>query len=209
MATNSKEYMAEWRKNNRKKANQYAKTFRQRHGPKVLSDYEKDKQKEYMKDYQQANKDYLRAAKKLQIANNPEYATSLKRAKKEWRKANPNYTNEYNKKRKAIDPVFKLRMHLRTRLYQTLKGLKKASALSLLGCTIEDFKIYITGKFKNEMSWDNYGEWELDHIKPLALFNLVDIEEQKLAFHFTNFQPLWKLDNRAKRDYYEEVSSEG
>jgi len=110
--------------------------------------------------------------------------------------------NDYNKKRKAVDPNFKLRMSLRTRLYQSLKGLKLKSALDLLGCEIEDFKNYITAKFSDGMSWENHGEWELDHIKPLALFNLSNIEEQKVAFHFTNFQPLWKADNRNKRDNY-------
>ncbi len=162
-----------------------------------------EKQKEYMREYGRKNRASLREKKKQQIANNPEYAASLRRSKKAWRENNKGYTNSYNKKRKAIDPEFKLRLYLRTRLYQTLKGLRKVSALTLLGCSIEEFKIYITEKFKEGMSWDNHGEWELDHIKPLALFNLIDIEEQKKAFHFTNFQPLWKPDNRAKRDYYE------
>jgi hypothetical protein len=157
--------------------------------------------KEYMREYGRKNRAKLRELKKQQIARNPEYAASLRRSKKAWQDKNKGYTNEYNKKRKAIDPVFKLRMYLRTRLYQTLKGLKKTSALNLLGCEIEDFKVYIANKFLKDMTWENYGEWELDHIKPLALFNLCDIEEQKKAFHFTNFQPLWKLDNRAKRDY--------
>ena len=26
--------------------------------------------------------------------------------------------------------------------------------------------------FKDEMTWDNYGDWHLDHIKPLCLFDL-------------------------------------
>ena len=161
----------------------------------------KEQQKEYMREYNRKNRAILREKKKQQIANNPEYAASLRRSKKIWRDNNKGYTNEYNKKRKTIDPNFKLRMYLRTRLYQTLKGLKFKSAVDLLGCTIEDFKIYISDKFLEGMTWENHGEWELDHIKPLALFNLASLEEQKKAFHFSNFQPLWKPDNRAKRDY--------
>lgn len=202
MSTNSKEYMAEWRKNNKEKTKQYYKTFRKKHGPRILSEEEKEKQKEYMKDYNQANKEHLREMKKLQIANNPEYAASLRRSKKAWRDKNKGYMNDYNKKRKASDPNYKLRMSLRTRLYQSLKGLKLKSALDLLGCEIEYFKNYIANKFSEGMTWENHGDWELDHIKPLALFNLANIEEQKLAFHFTNFQPLWKVDNRDKRDNY-------
>lgn len=158
--------------------------------------------KEYMSEYNRKNRDILREKKKQQIANNPEYAASLRRSKKAWQDRNKNYANEYNKKRKLIDPNFKLKMMLRTRLYQSVKGLKLKSALDLLGCEIEYFKTYITNKFLEGMTWENHGEWELDHIKPLALFNLTNIEEQKIAFHFTNFQPLWKSDNRSKRDYY-------
>ena len=59
MVNNPKEYMAEWCKNNREKTKQYAKNFRKKHGPRILSEEEKEKQKEYMKDYQQANKDHF------------------------------------------------------------------------------------------------------------------------------------------------------
>ena len=41
-------------------------------------------------------------------------------------------------------------------------------------------------------------EWYIDHIKPGNSFNLVDLEEQKICFHYTNLQPLWKLDNLSK-----------
>ena len=48
------------------------------------------------------------------------------------------------------------------------------------------------------MSWDNYGEWEIDHIRPLALFDLTDEAQFKEAASFKNLQPLWKKDNREK-----------
>jgi len=203
MVTNNKEYMAEWRKNNKDKIKQYSKTFREKHGPVILTDEQKEKQKEYMIDYRRANKDHLRKMKKLQIASNPDYAASLKISKINWRLRNPEHANEYNKRKRASDPNFKLRMILRTRLYQILKLDKKASALSLLGCSIEEFKSFIASSFTEGMSWDNHGEWELDHVKPLALFNLLNMNEQIEAFHFTNFQPLWKSDNRSKKDKYE------
>ena len=41
-------------------------------------------------------------------------------------------------------------------------------------------------------------EWHIDHIKPCNSFNLVDLEEQKICLHYTNFKTLWKLDNLAK-----------
>jgi hypothetical protein len=68
----------------------------------------------------------------------------------------------------------------------------------LLGCSIEEFKEHIEKKFKKGMTWNNYGEWELDHIKPCCSFDLTDLEQQKLCFHYTNIQPLWKKEHRIK-----------
>jgi hypothetical protein len=48
------------------------------------------------------------------------------------------------------------------------------------------------------MSWNNYGKWHLDHIKPCASFDLSKKQEQKICFHYSNFQPLWAKDNLIK-----------
>jgi hypothetical protein len=72
----------------------------------------------------------------------------------------------------------------------------------LLGCSTAEFKSYIENQFKRGMSWDNYSleGWHLDHIMPLASFNLENPEEVKKAFHFTNYQPLWAQENLYKSD---------
>jgi len=85
------------------------------------------------------------------------------------------------------------------------RGLVKSQrTVALIGCSIEDFKIYIESLFNVGMSWDNYGKgddkWEIDHIIPLALFDLTNPNHTKRAFHFSNMQPLWCKENNAKRD---------
>lgn len=156
--------------------------------------------KEYMAAYRAANREKFREYAKRHVAKHGRRKLSEEEKEKQkdymrdYQQANKEHLRAMKKLQIAKNPIYAA---------STLKGLKKTSALDLIGCSIDEFKIFIEEKFKENMSWNNYGEWELDHIKPLALFNLVDMKEQKLAFHFTNFQPLWKQDNRAKRDYYE------
>ena len=46
------------------------------------------------------------------------------------------------------------------------------------------------------MSWDNRGEWDLDHIIPISEGKT--LEDIYLLSHYSNFQPLWRKDNIKK-----------
>ena len=72
--------------------------------------------------------------------------------------------------------------------------------MTLLGCTIEEMRTFLEAEFEEGMTWENHGEWHVDHIRPCASFNLEYPEEQKKCFHWTNLQPLWAADNLAKGD---------
>lgn len=106
---------------------------------------------------------------------------------------------ERQKERQKTDIQFKLKTNLRTRLWHALKGnTKSASTLELLGCSIADLKMRLATMFEQGMSWDNYGEWHIDHIIPIDSFDLIDPAQQRECFHFSNLQPLWAEDNRSK-----------
>lgn len=95
----------------------------------------------------------------------------------------------------------KLRNNLRSRLNKALKGgYKIGSAIGDLGCTIEELKAHLESQFQEGMTWDNWSKdgWHIDHIKPLASFDLADEEDLKKACHYTNLQPLWAKDNLSK-----------
>ena len=78
------------------------------------------------------------------------------------------------------------------------KGVRPGSAVADLGCSIEFFKQHIAAQFSGGMSWGNYGAWHLDHIRPLRLFDLTIREQFLQACHYTNYQPLWAMDNFRK-----------
>jgi len=72
---------------------------------------------------------------------------------------------------------------------------------ALLGWPVELLYLDFQRKFKDGMSWDNWGEWHIDHIKPKALFSVDEIRE---CFDMDNLQPLWKSENLKKRDKWED-----
>jgi hypothetical protein len=129
-----------------------------------------------------------------------------------YRSANIEYFSAYwtaNRQRLAIaararwneDINYRIGARIRQRLCGALKGrCKPAPTVESLGCSLDEFRKYIESKFYNGMTWANWGRrsWHLDHIMPLASFDLSDPTEYAAACHFTNYQPLWWLDNLSK-----------
>ena len=48
------------------------------------------------------------------------------------------------------------------------------------------------------MTFENYGEWQIDHIYPISKYDFTDINNFYECFHYTNLQPLWAEENRIK-----------
>ena len=85
----------------------------------------------------------------------------------------------------------------RSRIRSALNGNKELHTIEYLGCTIAEFKSHIEKQFKEGMSWNNHGEWHIDHIIPLKYEN-PSLEEVILRLHWENTQPMWATDNIAK-----------
>ena len=109
----------------------------------------------------------------------------------------------------SCSPNTAIAHRLRNRLKEALKDItKSASITGLIGCTIEECRQHLENQFESGMSWDNHGEWHIDHRRPCASFDLVNEEEQRMCFHYTNLQPLWATDNLSKHDDFDEASFE-
>ena len=116
-----------------------------------------------------------------------------------WQKLNRSRIAERQKERCATDLNFKLTRILRKRISEAIKNeYKSGSAVENLGCSIDVCRIHIESQFDTDMSWTNYGEWHIDHIKPLRDFTLSDPKQMAEACRYTNLQPLWASDNLRK-----------
>jgi hypothetical protein len=156
--------------------------------------YQKHKKQRNLesKEWKKNNPEKKKAMDKIYYENNKEkIKEKQKLISKKWN--NLNYKN---------NPQYKISSNLRTRFRQLLKKNKinkNNSIIYLLGCSIEELKLYLEKQFKPEMIWENYGKiWEIDHIKPCVSFDLTDLEQQKECFHHTNLQPLFKTTEIAK-----------
>jgi hypothetical protein len=109
----------------------------------------------------------------------------------------------YKLEKFKTDINFRLKANLRSRLCAAVKNNQKGgSAVRDLGCSIEELKKHLESQFEPGMTWDNWSQdgWHIDHIKPLASFDLSDRAQFLEACRYTNLQPLWAEDNHKKSD---------
>ena len=123
-----------------------------------------------------------------------------------WAANNRTRICENNRKRekklRKTNPVFRVARNTKVRIYRALKiaGIDKTKRTKeLMGCSPEEYAAKLEAQFKPGFSWDNHGTlWEIDHKRPVSRFNLLDGEQLKQCFHFSNVRPLEKYLNRAK-----------
>lgn len=120
---------------------------------------------------------------------------------RKWVQNNAQRSREIKNRHQMNSIDCRIRMALRNRLFYALSGrTSEVSAVRHMGCTIKKLRAHLESQFKPGMTWDNWSQkgWHVDHIKPLASFDLTDDEQVKKAVHFTNLQPLWAFENQSK-----------
>lgn len=132
------------------------------------------------------NKEVIRERNRKWIKENKEYFKILNcKNSTKWMKNNPHVT------------VW------RQILYRTIYmfGMKKeGKTINLLGYSATQLKNHIELLFIEGMSWDNWGEWHIDHIKPMSMFD--KSTPISVVNSLSNLQPLWASDNLSKGDKY-------
>lgn len=92
---------------------------------------------------------------------------------------------------------------IRAGLWASLKGKKNGKRWEeIVGYSIDDLMRHLERCFLVGMSWQNYGDWHIDHIRPLATFAFTGFDDPSVqeAWALTNLRPLWAADNLAKKD---------
>ena len=189
-------FQREWRKKNKDKANAAKREWRRKN---------KERIKEVRDKYEEKNKEHIREGRKRRKKSNPE---AFKEKCREYSQRPEIKERELKRRqlKRDTDPVFRLNNSLSFGVGYSLKNnnLSKNNRRweNLVGYKIEALKEHLENLFKEEMSWDNYGKWHIDHIIPLSFFEYksTDDVEFKYCWSLENLQPLWEKDNLCKND---------
>lgn len=179
------------RDENPEEIREYKKQYRKDNREKIILDL----RKRYAE-----NKDvHLENCRKYRMKN----VEKKRKANKVYRESNKHKRNKYHRERYAIDVGYKSSFIIRRHLKRIVKSLSDPSAkitTDSLGYTPEEFSSHIESLFKTGMSWDNYGDWHIDHIKPISAFIKEGVTDPRTINALSNLQPLWAYENLAKGD---------
>jgi len=206
---NTKEYNKQYYENNKEKAKEYnrknsekIKEYYKKYNEEHIRKRNVEKQKEYYKKYIDKNFDKIKEYKEKYYLKNKKPKINKEKTLKqrnENEKKETIYQREYHRKRRAEDIEFRIKNNLGARIRCAIKN-KQKRTMDFIGCSIEDLMKHLEKQFQEGMTWNNYGKWHIDHIRPCASFNLLNEDEQIQCFHYTNLQPLWAEDNLKKHD---------
>ena len=141
---------------------------------KTWYEQNKEHRKEYIKEYREKNIDKIRKTKR-----------------------------DYQQHLRDTDPTYKLISYFRTAIYQVLKEsnvVKNKHYFDVLQYTPEKLIKHLEYQFTDGMTWENYGVWHVDHIKPISSFNIVEMGDDEFmkCWALDNLQPMWGNENIKK-----------
>ena len=163
---------------------------------------ERDRNVATMRKRMAANRDRYNANRRAKRAAD---AKAARHKAKLDREANRDRYRGYAKKSWAkASPQRRLRTYFTSAICHSLKGRTKGgrSWEAILGYSADELRDHLERQFTRGMSWDNYGDWHVDHIVPVVSFNFesADDPEFRLCWALTNLRPLWAADNLSKND---------
>jgi hypothetical protein len=173
-----------WREKNQEKVREYRRAWKIRHPEKARS---------WDISHSEKRRGYRR---KWELAH-PEKSGA-------WKKSHPKELQIRNKKYYANKPEAIIIRNIVYRMFKRISCKKTSHSYQYVGCTPGFLRNHIESLFKPGMTWENKGEWHIDHIIPLSLFPLKDdLSLMFIASHYTNLQPMWGKENLSKHNSFD------
>ena len=139
--------------------------------------------------------------KEIRRNSRNKHAEKSRESKKKWAEENKDHIRKYKREKYKNDPIYKMQLVCRQMVKRMFKstGIKKCyKTQEVLGYNAKDLKLHIEKQFKEGMTWDNYGEWHIDHIIPIS--SAKSLYDGIRLSQLENLQPLWAEENILKGD---------
>ena len=124
-----------------------------------------------------------------------------KTSEKENQEQHDRQRKKQNQKRHNRKPKYRLCGNIKTGIYKSFKTGKPGSWEWCVGYSLAKLREHLQKQFEPGMSWSNYGQWQIDHIKTVASFDFskYDDEDFKRCWSLSNLRPLWARDNWTRK----------
>jgi len=142
------------------------------------------------REYYQKNKDSINAKRREAYKNNPEL-----------RKKNSERVSNYRKN----NITYRINSYISTAVRDRIKDKNNSKVFDLLDYSLQDLMSHLEAQFQEGMTWENHGEWHIDHIRPVCSFNFTSKHDKefKECWALFNLRPLWAKDNLSKGGRWE------
>lgn len=135
---------------------------------------------------------------KISISNRETWKKKNAKTRKPWNLGLSSRSQDQKRLRKNFSSL------IGSRLRRRLSTKKGNSTFDVLQYSLQELMTHLESQFQPGMSWENYGQWHIDHIKPDCAFQYSSIfdDDFKKCWALSNLQPLWAKDNLSKGAKY-------
>lgn len=185
----------------REKTRVYQKEYREKN---------KEKEAERLKKWYEENKEKIKEKRakyreKNKYSARQRYKEYYQKNKQSIFNRRSEYQNKYRKEKYSYDVSWRMSFKIRAmlaRVLQQTKEPKHAKSELMIGYTRNQLLEHLESQFKEGMTWDNYGKWHIDHIKPISAFIKEGEKNPAVINSLENLRPLWAEDNFKKGSKY-------
>jgi hypothetical protein len=191
---------------NPEKTRQRQKASRERHKDSIRLRQKAARQTPEARARERSWAEKNRAKRQEQARERYKDRPDLREKTKLWRKANPERAKEirracYERRMKRPEVRVTVAVSIGVRRFLKTGGKRGRKTFDVLPYTPEQLVKHLERRFAPGMTWENYGDWHIDHIVPISVFNFETVEHVDFhrAWALSNLQPLWATENQSKR----------
>lgn len=154
------------------------------------------------KEYRENNKEKIKKYKKKYYSID-ENIENKRNYDKKYREENKEKCSYCSLKYYRENKFARLKNIISSRIRRQINSKKENKRTEqILGYKIKDLIKHLEKQFQDGMTWENYGEWHIDHIKPVSFYKIESVDDPLLkeCWSLENLRPLWAEENISKGD---------